>query len=220
MIQLVRSSRLWLTLVALAGVAAAISVRPGHAGAAGPAAVSQSELQLRQDMRQLWEEHVTWTRLAIVSFDANLPDLPATETRLLQNQGDIGRAFGSFYGARNGRILGGLLHQHILEAVDVLAAAKAGDSAALQSALDAWYANADQIAAFLSSLNPDSWPLAEMRDMMHRHLKLTTAEAVDHLQGNSTQDVADYDQVEKAILAMADMLSDGIVAQFPDRFTT
>lgn len=41
-------------------------------------------------MRKLWEDHVTWTRLAIVSFAGDLPDLPATQRRLLRNQTDIG----------------------------------------------------------------------------------------------------------------------------------
>ncbi len=43
-------------------------------------------------MRKLWEDHVTWTRLAIVSFAVDLPDLPATEARLMRNQVDIGSA--------------------------------------------------------------------------------------------------------------------------------
>src|SRR5512139_2470835 len=43
-------------------------------------------------MRKLWEDHVTWTRLFIVSFAADLPDLSATERRLLRNQTDIGDA--------------------------------------------------------------------------------------------------------------------------------
>jgi hypothetical protein len=214
-----RAPRLWLgPAVALAAVAAALTLRAGGAGAADPPSVSSDELALRQDMRKLWEQHVAWTRLAIVSFAHDLPDLAVTERRLLQNQGDIGRAFGSFYGARNGRMLGGLLHEHILQAVDVLAAAKAGDGAALARALDAWYANAYRIAALLNRLNPESWPLDEMRDMMHRHLKLTTDEAVARLQGDYARDVALYDRVEDEILQMADVLSDGIVAQFPDRF--
>ena len=58
-----------------------------------------------------------------------------------------------------------------------------------------------------------------MRAMMHRHLKLTTDEAVAELSGNYPASVAAYDRVEREILGMADMLSTGIIKQFPHRFS-
>ena len=180
--------------------------------------ISQAELALRQDMRKLWEDHITWTRLAIVSFDADLPDLQATEGRLLQNQADIGDAIATFYGRPAGDELTGLLRSHILIAVDVLAAAKAGDQEALAEALRRWDANGRDIAHFLTAANPRNWPASMTEEMMHRHLALTTDEAVAHLQGRFEDDVAAYDAVHAEILEMADMLSDGIVAQFPNRF--
>ena len=76
-------------------------------------------------MRKLWEDHVTWTRLAIVSFAAGLPDLQATEDRLLRNQTDIGNAIKPYYGQAAGNRLTALLREHILGAVALLQAAKA-----------------------------------------------------------------------------------------------
>ena len=54
--------------------------------------MSQKEVALRTDMRKLWEDHITWTRMVIVDFAAGLPDLKAAELRLLRNQVDIGNA--------------------------------------------------------------------------------------------------------------------------------
>jgi hypothetical protein len=169
-------------------------------------------------MRKLWEDHITWTRLAIVSFDASLPDLPATEARLLRNQADIGRAVAPFYGRAAGRKLTRLLRSHILIAVDILADLKQGDETALAAAQKRWTRNANQIAGFLHAANPHNWPLRELRRMMHAHLALTTSEAVAHLQGRYRADVRAYDAVHREILAMADMLSSGIMRQFPGRF--
>ena len=101
---------------------------------------------------------------------------------------------------------------------DLITAAKAGDNATVATTKDKWYANADQIADLLSAANPTNWPAAEMRTMMHDHLDNTLAEAVDHLSGNYAADIADYDKVHVQILHMADMLTDGIIAQFPDKF--
>ena len=83
---------------------------------------------LRMDMRKLWEDHVTWTRLAIISLEGGTPDTDATVGRLLQNQVDIGNAIKPYYGDAVGNALTGLLRRHILIAADVIAAAKAGNA--------------------------------------------------------------------------------------------
>ncbi len=171
----------------------------------------------RDAMRKLWEDHVTWTRLYIVSAAAGLPDAQLTAERLLRNQVDIGDAIKPFYGESAGDRLADLLRTHILGAAEVLAAAKEGNESRLESARSAWYANGDDIAAFLSGANPH-WPLADMRSMMRTHLDLTLQEAVDQLQGHYAESVAGYDRVHDEILQMSDMLSDGLDRQFPGRF--
>jgi hypothetical protein len=82
---------------------------------------------------------------------------------------------------------------------------------------DRWYANADDIAEFLAGANP-AWPVNTLKQMMHTHLDQTLAEATARLTGDWDADVAAYDEIHLHILAMADALADGIVAQFPDRF--
>ena len=212
-------------LVALfsALIALAFSGGMNMAQAHGPAAHAQPELTqkavaLRLEMRKLWEDHITWTRLAIISLEGGTPDTNATVTRLLQNQADIGNAVRPYYGDAAANALTQLLREHILIAADVIAAAKAGDATKLADAQARWEANANQIAAALNGVNPRFWRLGEMRAMMHRHLALTAEEAVARLHGDWAGDVAAYDRVHLQILRMADMLSAGIVAQFPGRF--
>jgi hypothetical protein len=189
-----------------------------HASMTRAPQFSAKAVAFRSTMDRLWEDHITWTRMVIVDFAAGLPDLKTAEARLLRNQADIGNAIKPYYGAAAGKKLTSLLRTHILEAVPVLVAAKDGDQPALTKALAAWYANANQIAAFLSRANPHSWPLGMMRTMMKQHLALTTKEAVARLQGNWTADVRAYDQVHAEILGMSHMLSTGIIRQFPSRF--
>lgn len=204
-----------LLVVAVAGGSAAEAHR---GGAKARTHVSSSELALRTEMRSLWEEHIVWTRQVIVSFAAGLPDLDPAIQRLLGNQTDIGDAIEPFYGEAAGDQLTALLREHIVIAADVLAAAKVGDAPALADAQERWYANGNDIAAFLAAANPKSWPLDEMQTMMRHHLDLTTAEAVARLTGDWEADIVAYDEVHEQILEMADMLSTGIVRQFPARF--
>lgn len=204
-------------VLAVSGVTAA-GTRKATSHAAQHRPIRPAELTLHDAMRKLWEDHITWTRNVIISVDAGLPDLNTVVARLLQNQTDIGNAIKPYYGDAAGNQLTALLRQHILGAADVLVALKAGDQSALQAALTAWYANAHDIAVFLSTANPKNWPLAEMDQMMKDHLDATTREAVARNQGDWSADVAAYDAVHLQILSMADMLSSGIIAQFPKKF--
>jgi hypothetical protein len=204
--------------LALAGGHAAEGHSGGHPDAAAQSGVSEQRAALHDNMRRLWEDHITWTRLFIVSASADLPDTPATTQRLLRNQDDIGDAIKPFYGRAAGERLSLLLKEHILVAADLLASAKAGDQAAVERHSSAWYRNADQIGTFLSNANPDHWPRREMRSMMREHLDLTLKEAVAHLERRHRTDIRTYDRIHRQILEMADMLSDGIAAQFPNRF--
>src|SRR5829696_7489682 len=121
---------------------------------------SASESAFQDAMRKLWEDHITWTRLFIVSAAADLPDKGPTTNRLLQNQVDIGNAIKPYYGEAVGEKLTTLLKEHITTAAEVVTAAKAGDTAKMADANRRWFANADAIAAFLSGANPKNWPSA------------------------------------------------------------
>jgi len=172
----------------------------------------------RAAMRKLWEDHIVWTRQVIVSALAGLPDLNFAVDRLMQNQVDIGNAVKPFYGDAGGEKLTTLLKEHISGAYEVLVAAKAGDNAKLDAANKAWYKNADDIAVFLAGANPENWPADQMKAHMKDHLDLTEAEAVARLQRKWADDVATFEKVHQQILGMADMLSSGIIAQFPKKF--
>ena len=205
-------------LVALLG---SILVLPTFSGnTTGKAATSPAkEEALRDAMRKLWEDHITYTRLFIVSAAADLPDKQATTDRLLQNQVDIGNAIKPYYGNDAGDKLTALLKTHITTAAEVVAAAKVNDKRKLDDANKRWFANADEISTFLSSANSRNWPAADMKQMMHEHLNLTTTEAVAQLSKDWQGSINAYDRVHEQILHMADMLSAGIIKQFPAKFS-
>lgn len=198
------------------GSSASISSASGASTSRG---VSAKALAFHDAMRGLWQVHGTWTERAIVDFVGGLPDTNLVVKRLLQNQVDIGNAVKPFYGRKGGAELTTLLKAHISDAVAVLAAAKSGDASATAKAEAAFFANGNQVAAFLHSANPRHWTLGAMRTMMRVHLNQVIALAVDQLKGQYKAAIGEYDVYIGHILDMADMLSTGIMQQFPARFS-
>lgn len=169
-------------------------------------------------MRTLWDQHMQWTYRTVDDFFHNPAAVGPTLDRLLQNQRDIGAAFALYYGQAAGSELTSLLLTHIEEAVPVLQAAQNHDAGALADAEAAWFANARQIADFLSSLNPANWPTSVTEPMMAEHISQTTTYSVDLLNGDYAQSIVDYDLAESHMDMMADTLTQGIIAQFPQHF--
>lgn len=189
-----------------------------HAHGGSTHSMTASQARFHDEMRKLWEDHIVWTRAAIVAFADGSAGFNTAAERLLRNQVDIGDAIKPFYGERTGDRLTGLLHDHITIAVEVLQAAKAGDQAAFDAADARWYANGNDVADAISGLDPHTWPRAAVRDMMRTHLDQTLAEASAELTGHYRASIRAYDAVHHHILDMADALSAGIIAQFPARF--
>jgi hypothetical protein len=197
-----------------AAATAAMDKKPAGAAAGKPA----SAAAFHDAMRKLWEDHVTYTRNFIISALASLDDTPKVTERLLRNQDDIGDAVKPIYGEDAGKKLTALLREHILIAADIVKAAKAGNKAGVDAGEKKWHGNGDEIAAFLAGANPN-WKKPALAEMLDKHLEYTTDEVVSRLKKDWAADVAAYDKGHEHMLMFADMLSDGIVKQFPKKFT-
>jgi hypothetical protein len=223
-----RQRRAFLTVLAATALGAALMTGPFDVGHSASAATGHShsataarpaaQAAFHDQMRKLWEDHITWTRLAIVTFADDSAGFDATADRLMQNQSDIGDAIRPFYGDAAGDQLTALLRDHIGIAVELLQAARAADATAFEAARTAWYRNGDDIADFLATANPNYWPRATMRAAMSGHLDQTLAEASHELSGQYAASVTDYDEIHHHILEMADLLSTGLLQAFPDHF--
>ncbi len=178
---------------------------------------SKSSVELRTAMRQLWTDHVVYTRTFIISSLGGLEDSGKAAERLLRNQDDIGNAIKPVYGEAAGAKLTALLREHILIAADIVTAAKAGNNDGVAKGQERWRANADEIAAFLSAANPN-WPLDTMKNMLYKHLATTTNEVVSRLRKDWASDIGAYDEGYAHMMMFADMLTNGIVKQFPAKF--
>lgn len=94
------------------------------------------------------------------------------------------------------------------------------DTMALNAAIAAWRANADSLATFLNGANPRNWSRSTLQSALRAHLDMTLKEATAQLHGDWSGSIAAYDDVHQQMLQMADVLSEGIMKQFPSRFST
>lgn len=174
-------------------------------------------LRLHDNMRKLWEDHIQWTRNYIISAIANLADQGPVAQRLLQNQDDMGDLFKPYYGKKIGNRLTKLLKEHILIAVDIIADAIANNIPKFNEDYEKWQKNARRIAEFLADKNPN-WSKKELKEILYEHLDFTAGEVSSRLQADWEADIEFYDKGHIHILKLADILSNGIVKQFPDKF--
>jgi hypothetical protein len=205
-----------LTVGGLNAVAAPATAHTMTEKKAGGSVATTTSCDFRSAMRKLWEDHIEYTRNFIISALAGLEDTPKVAERLLRNQDDIGDAIKPIYGDDAGKKLSALLRDHILIAADIVKAAKSGNNAGVEAGEKKWHSNADDIAAFLAGANPN-WGKPALTDMLYKHLEFTTAEVVSRLKKDWSADIKAYDQGHDHMLMFADMLTDGIIKQFPKK---
>jgi len=274
-----------------------------------------SRAAFQNTMRELWSDHIVYTRSYIVSASAGLGDTAVVLQRLLRNQDEIADAIKPYYGDAAAQQLATLLRQHIQHAGAALKAVKGsqtamaggvmrdtvgnymntplrndttkmkstdttrasgstaqrGDSArataqkppqnptirgndtsaarfpatpgqkdttkatepavgnvaqsqqtdsqAQGAAIAALRANADSIAAFLNKANPRNWSRATLAGALQMHINLLLQEVTAHVKGDWQGSVAALDASFDQALQMADVLSEGVMKQFPSRFS-
>lgn len=179
--------------------------------------ISKQQVRLKSSMRLVWEQHVYWTRMTIISLAFNLPDVDYVTARLLRNATDMGNLLEPFYGHKIAAKFSNLIREHLLIAAELVKAAKAGNQRAVAAIERRWYANGEEIAEFLSKINPFI-SKTEFQKMFFEHLALTTREAVLILQKDFQSSIAVFDKIEVEALQMADTITAAIVKQFPKKF--
>ena len=179
--------------------------------------MDESSVQLQHALRKLWIDHTIWTKSYIVSAISGLDDQEKVLTRLLKNQDDIGNAIKPYYGEEAGNKLAQLLREHIQIAGKVVEAAKSGNQATFKKYNAEWHRNADDIALFLSKANPN-WSNEELKELLYTHLQLLTDQVSARLKKDTDAEIVAFDQGEDHIIKLADVLTKGIIKQFPKKF--
>ncbi|MGG1663333.1 glycosyltransferase [Brevibacillus sp. NRS-1366] len=195
----------------------AVQAKEGSGDPQQQESLKPKEVKLQGDMRRAWIDHMIWDRGYMVSALAGLKDQDKVLARLLKNQEDIGNIIKPYFGEEAGNKLTALLKEHIQIGGKVIDAAKKKNEADLKKFNADWFRNADDIAKFLSSANPN-WTEQELKDLLYKHLQLLTEMLQARLKKDWDADIAAFDKGEDHIIVLADVLTEGIIKQFPNQF--
>lgn len=168
---------------------------------------------LENNMRKVWEQHVFWTRLLIISIIEHLNDEPTTTERLLRNAKDLADLYKPYYGDIVANTIEKLITDHLVIADKLVHAIISNNTTEANKLNVEWYNNADDIANALSSINP-YYNKEELRKMLYTHLDLTKEEVTNRINHNYKNEIEVFDEIEKEALMMADYFTEGIQKQY------
>jgi len=177
----------------------------------------EKQVNLMNDMRLAWLQHVYWTRMLLISIAERLNDLDAVTARLMQNPNDIAKIFADYYTPDVAQTITQLLTEHLQIGAELITALRDADAARAEELNRQWYINADKMATAFSGISP-YYGMKDMQEMLYRHLDLTKDEVAMRLSHNYPADIEAFGKVEEEALMMADIFSSGLMRQFPQMF--
>ncbi len=178
--------------------------------------LTQKQADYMMAWREIWLDHIYWTRLAMLAIVHDVPGADQTIARLLRNADDMVGLIEPEYGTDALEPLRQLLKGHLTIAAKLVTEAKQGSATAEQTERE-WHQNADDIATFLSKANP-YMSYQDVKAMFENHLAMTKDEAVDRITGKWDDDIRTYEGIESMALMMADAMSSAVIKQFPEKF--
>lgn len=172
---------------------------------------------LRVVLNALEREHVDLAATATrAGFDGQ-PHFEASAAQLDKNSVELSKAVGSVYGADAEKQFLEIWRSHIGFFVDYTVAAKAGDQAGMDMAVQNLNGYVDAISDFFSKANPNL-PREDVKKLVGEHVGLLKGAVDAHGAGNHAESFAKQHEANEQIGTVADALSGAIVKQNPNKF--
>lgn len=179
---------------------------------------SPKAVELREALRDLWVGHIFWVRNVVLTTKLGDADAAkVAEENVVKNAHAIADAIIPFYGQAAADKLFGLLAGHYGAIKEYMTASYAGSKEGKDAAFDKLKKNAEEIAAFLSSANPN-WPKETLVSLLLVHGGHHIAQIDALNEKNYASEAQTWDAMIKHIYVIADALGKGIVKQFPKKF--
>lgn len=172
---------------------------------------------LRVILNSLEREHVSLASQATRNgFDGDAA-FDASAKALDGNSVELSQAVGSVYGAEAEAKFLEIWRSHIGFFVDYTVAAKAGDTAGMEKAVQDLGGYVDAISDFFSGANPNL-PREAVHQLVSDHVGLLKGAVDAHGAGNHAESHAKEHEASEQIGTIADTTAGAIVKQYPEKF--
>jgi hypothetical protein len=184
-------------------------------GDANPARVAE----MKQAFRDLWLGHIFWVRHVVSNIATNDPDeRDAAEKEVVANTKQIADTIAPFYGEAASEKLNSLLDVNIDAVREYSEATVARSKQRQDAALARLASNADDIADFLSHVNPylqkDNVRSLIAAHGAHHVLQINQYKAKDYAHLGAT-----WPMMRQHVYVIADTLTTALAKQFPSKFS-
>lgn len=182
------------------------------------AATATPAADLRAMLTGLQEEHVALASAATrAGFDGSPMFTPAAAS-LDNNSRDLEKAVASVYGEEAGKKFYDIWNSHIKFFVDYTVAAKAGDKAGMDKAVQNLNGYVDAISTFFSDANPNL-PKEAVAQLISEHVGLLKGAVDQYGAGDIAGSYAKQREARSQIgNEIAATISGAIVKQYPEKF--
>ncbi len=213
-----RAIRVIASMALVVAVLFAWNVPPAHTQAANPVKVAG----LKMALRGLLVDHIFWMRSIVISTRlGESAEARASDANGVENANAIGRSIAPIYGQAAGEKFATLFVGHYSAVKAYMDAAFAnnfrGNEALKKGAQDKLAKNAAEIAAFLSSANPNL-----PKDTVYGLFVTHAGQHMAAIEATAKKDWASeaklWDPMVMHVNTMADALADAIAKQLPDKF--
>lgn len=190
---------------------------PGMQGMPGGNEETPSEQEnavenLRNDMRMAWMNLIFWTRMYLMSVDADGKDRQEVGERALQAADEITDVFANHLPIAATRQLRNLLARHMELTEELIRTQKSGNMENYDALIKDWYGNANQIAALIGEVNP-YFGGRETRNMLLNYLDMTRESIEQQFNGEYGASIDTFRDLQNHVLEMADFFARGLLAR-------
>lgn len=174
--------------------------------------MENSVQNMTETMRLAWLSLIYWTRMYLMSVDADAKDQQAVEERLIEAADENTDVFARTLPIQAVRQMRNLFMEHVELTGEIIRTLKSGEMENYDELIKQWYANANQLAELLANQNP-YFGNRETRNVLLNYLDMTR-EAIEHqINGEYGQSIDIFRDIKDLVLKFADYLARGLLAR-------
>jgi hypothetical protein len=191
--------------------------------------INERTMIFRMDSRSLWTRYALGMINFSVSDFGGMPSTPAVEKNLSRNAAGVGDYFVPYYGITAGTKIGSLLSVILKNGTNLVEAIK-DKKTDIAVYREIWSREIDDLASYLNELNPSQYPKALLIEMFTNLTEFWTDDFKARFANDFAADAVALDNILKVAVtgipnhtnkgysSLADILSRGIITQFPLSF--